>query len=103
MSEEPRASADVIVIGAGMAGLAAARTLADAGVSVAVLEARDRIGGPVPARDPAHERTVPRTCAGEGASPPRPPHEVVPRRDRTEYCVCQEIGAWVDSRARAPT
>jgi monoamine oxidase len=45
MSGEPRASADVIVIGAGMAGLAAARTLADAGVSVAVLEARDRIGG----------------------------------------------------------
>src|SRR6185436_16299522 len=47
MGGEPRASADVIVIGAGIAGLAAARTLADAGASVVVLEARDRIGGRV--------------------------------------------------------
>ncbi len=36
---------DVIVIGAGAAGIGAARTLFDAGVSVAVLEARNRIGG----------------------------------------------------------
>ena len=35
----------VVVIGAGMAGLAAARQLADAGVDVTVLEARERIGG----------------------------------------------------------
>jgi monoamine oxidase len=39
--------ADVIVIGAGAAGLAAARRLAEAGRSVLVLEARDRIGGRV--------------------------------------------------------
>lgn len=38
-------SAEVLVIGAGMSGLAAARTLADKGTSVIVLEARDRIGG----------------------------------------------------------
>lgn len=38
---------DVIVIGAGAAGLAAARTLVRAGKSVTVLEARDRIGGRV--------------------------------------------------------
>lgn len=35
----------ILVIGAGMAGIAAARTLHDAGCRVIVLEARDRIGG----------------------------------------------------------
>lgn len=35
----------VIVIGAGIAGLAAARSLQNAGVDVVVLEARDRVGG----------------------------------------------------------
>lgn len=38
-------SARVLVIGAGMAGLSAARQLADEGFKVTVLEARDRIGG----------------------------------------------------------
>jgi monoamine oxidase len=36
---------DVLVIGAGAAGLAAARDLSDAGLTVSILEARDRIGG----------------------------------------------------------
>ena len=36
---------DVVVIGAGFAGIAAARDLHGAGRSVVVLEARDRIGG----------------------------------------------------------
>jgi monoamine oxidase len=35
----------VLVIGAGIAGLGAARAMAEAGVAVQVLEARDRIGG----------------------------------------------------------
>jgi monoamine oxidase len=38
---------DVIVLGAGLAGLSAARDLANAGVDVLVLEARDRVGGRV--------------------------------------------------------
>jgi monoamine oxidase len=37
--------ADVLVLGAGFAGIAAARDLREAGRSVIVLEARDRIGG----------------------------------------------------------
>ncbi|RAG85986.1 FAD-dependent oxidoreductase [Streptacidiphilus pinicola] len=38
---------DVIVLGAGLAGLSAARDLAAAGVDVLVVEARDRVGGRV--------------------------------------------------------
>ena len=38
---------DVLIIGAGVAGLAAAQTLTKAGRRVRVLEARDRLGGRV--------------------------------------------------------
>jgi polyamine oxidase len=43
----PASAPRVIVIGAGMAGLAAARELVARGASVLVLEARDRVGGRV--------------------------------------------------------
>jgi monoamine oxidase len=57
---------DVVVVGAGFAGLTAARNVAAAGKSVMVLEARDRVGGrtasarpSATARPPARRRWIP--------------------------------------------
>lgn len=46
MSSNPR-NVDVVVVGAGLAGLTAADELTRAGYTVIVLEGRDRIGGRV--------------------------------------------------------
>lgn len=45
MSEERNQSVDVVVVGAGLAGLVAARTFVAHGASVHLVEARDRVGG----------------------------------------------------------
>jgi protoporphyrinogen oxidase len=51
MTDDPTAS--VLIVGAGAAGLAAAKELSDKKVKITVLEARDRIGGRIFTKRPA--------------------------------------------------
>ena len=62
--------ADVVVVGAGVAGLAAARALALGGQRVVVLEARDRIGGRTwtDARSGCRSTSAPRGSTGSTAT-----------------------------------
>jgi monoamine oxidase len=60
-------AADVLVVGAGLAGLTAARDLSAAGRSVLVLEARDRVGGRTLSQDIGDGKIV--EMGGQWAGP----------------------------------
>src|SRR3954467_3747294 len=62
-----RVRADVAIVGAGLAGLTCARGLAQAGRSVAVLEARDRVGGRTLSRTLGEDRVI--DVGGESIGP----------------------------------
>lgn len=53
----PTRQTDVVIVGAGLAGLAAARAITSAGLDVIVLEARERVGGRTYSR-PANDGTI---------------------------------------------
>jgi monoamine oxidase len=57
MTGAPQEPYDVLIIGAGIAGLTAARTLAESGKCVLILEAQDRIGGRILTRH-LHGETI---------------------------------------------
>jgi monoamine oxidase len=76
-------SYDVVVAGAGVAGLSAARDLADRGHSVVVLEAADRIGGRTYSR-PFRGRSEPIELGGGWISRQLQPHM---RREVERYGV----------------
>jgi monoamine oxidase len=56
--QPPRRRVDVVVVGAGLAGLTAATDLVKAGHTVAVLEARDRVGGRTLNRSVGHGEVI---------------------------------------------
>ena len=60
-------AADVLIVGAGLAGLTAASELTSAGRSVLVLEARDRVGGRVVSEDIGDGKIV--EMGGQWAGP----------------------------------
>ena len=51
MSTAPTHEADVVIVGAGISGLIAARTVLAAGLTPVVLEADDRVGGRILTQD----------------------------------------------------
>lgn len=78
---EPDRDADVLVVGAGLAGLTCARKLARGGAAVLVLEARDRVGGRVEAA----------AAEGTGAPPQLGGQWVGPTQDAIKS-LAEELG-----------
>lgn len=64
-----RLDADVAVVGAGLAGLTAARELEQRGIATVVLEARDRVGGRVLSRQVGDDLAIDQ--GGQFVGPPR--------------------------------
>lgn len=102
----------ILVIGAGISGLSAARELVDSGLTVTVLEARNRIGGrtctdrsfvdfPVE----LGAEFVHGTTRGSGALVNQLGLRTVPWKKTTDSMIRMEDGAWLtvqDARARYP-
>jgi len=94
-------SADVVVVGAGFAGLTAARALRRAGLNVVLLEARDRVGGRVHNQDLAANGYPGRVVEmggqfvgplpGQGPTSSIPGQEVYNPQDRV-YKLAQQYG-----------
>ena len=70
--------ADVAIVGAGLAGLTAARLLAAAGVDVLVLEARNRVGGRTLNHPLASGRVIEVGGQWVGPLPGEPPQTTIP-------------------------
>ena len=64
-----RRSVDLVVVGAGISGLAAARAVRAAGRSVLVLEANDRVGGPTLNEELPHSKGQVVEAGGQWAGP----------------------------------
>ena len=85
MSQNP----DVIILGAGAAGLSAAVELLRAGLAVSVIEARNRIGGRIfTQRDPVCDAPIELGAEFIHGKPPEnlgPPSPQPPGRHRSEW------------------
>lgn len=90
---------DVVVIGAGVAGLAAARALTAAGLEVLVLEARGRVGGRI---HTVHDPEAPLAVELGAEFVPGPGSESWKVVRSAGVAACQVMGGQIDLRAARP-